>query len=110
MLDTPWLSELLSSPWLIAYVVITFAAAGLVKGTIGVGLPLLAVPLLALVLPPMTAIALLAVPVAGRQHIGVGAACVCPTGRRGDHPYRGIGAVRRGPDAGAQQPWHCAPP
>lgn len=63
MLDTPWLSELLSSPWLIAYVVITFAAAGLVKGTIGVGLPLLAVPLLALVLPPMTAIALLAVPV-----------------------------------------------
>lgn len=63
MSDTGWLSDLLSTPWLIAYLALTFVAAGVVKGTIGVGLPLLAVPLLALVLPPMTAIALLAVPV-----------------------------------------------
>ena len=63
MPDTDWFSQLIATPWLMVFVALTFVAAGVVKGTIGVGLPLLAVPLLALVLPPATAIALLAVPV-----------------------------------------------
>ena len=40
-----------------------FIMGGVIKGTLGVGLPLFAVPLLSLVLPAPTAIALMAVPV-----------------------------------------------
>ena len=36
---------------------------GLIKGALGVGTPLLTVPLMALVLPPQTAVALMAIPV-----------------------------------------------
>lgn len=42
---------------------LTFLAAGTVKGTLGIGLPLVAVPLLATVLDLPTAIALMVVPV-----------------------------------------------
>lgn len=38
-------------------------AGGLVKGALGIGLPLVAIPLLSLAMPPHSAIALLAVPV-----------------------------------------------
>jgi uncharacterized membrane protein YfcA len=40
-----------------------FLAGGLVKGTLGIGLPLFAVPLLSLALPPTQAMALMIVPV-----------------------------------------------
>lgn len=43
--------------------VAAFVAAGFVKGTIGVGLPLVAVPLMALAMPSPRAMALVAVPV-----------------------------------------------
>ncbi len=43
--------------------ILTFLAAGTVKGTLGIGLPLVAVPLLATVLDLPTAIALMIVPV-----------------------------------------------
>lgn len=52
MPDLPWL------PFVVALL-----AGGLVKGALGVGLPLVAVPLLSLAMPPHLAIALLAVPV-----------------------------------------------
>ena len=39
------------------------ACGGLIKGALGVGTPLLTVPLMALVLPPQSAVALMAVPV-----------------------------------------------
>ncbi|KNE24585.1 MULTISPECIES: sulfite exporter TauE/SafE family protein [Achromobacter] len=65
--------ELLSQlPWtlggvpelaLLGFAGLAFLGAGVVKGTLGVGLPLFAVPLLSLVLPPPTAISLLVVPV-----------------------------------------------
>lgn len=42
-----------------------FLAGGTVKGTLGIGLPLVALPLLTLGLPPAQAIAVLAVPVLG---------------------------------------------
>lgn len=40
-----------------------FAAGGLVKGLLGVGLPLIIVPLLALVIPTPTAVALMGIPI-----------------------------------------------
>lgn len=61
-----WLSEADTgglSAWLWAGCAAAFFLGGLVKGTLGVGLPLVAVPLLSLVLPVSTAIALVVVPV-----------------------------------------------
>jgi len=59
----PWTTHIVQSPLLLAFMVTTFVASGMVKGTLGVGLPLLAVPMLSLVVPPPIAISLLAVPV-----------------------------------------------
>ena len=58
-----WTTQNVSITWLLCFMVVSFIAAGVVKGTLGVGLPLIAVPLLALILPPHTAISLMAVPV-----------------------------------------------
>ncbi len=49
-------------PATIAVIALTFTLAGLVKGTIGLGLPTVAVGLLGLVMPPVQAAALLIVP------------------------------------------------
>ena len=57
----PHLTEL-TAP-VIAFAVFAFALGGLVKGALGVGLPLVVVPLLSLVLPSPLAIALVAVPI-----------------------------------------------
>lgn len=54
---------LLADPLLLGGAVIAFVLGGLVKGTLGVGLPLVVVPLLTLALPAPTAIALVVVPV-----------------------------------------------
>ena len=53
----------LQHPVAMAVALVAFVLGGLVKGTIGVGLPLVVVPLLSLVLPSPTAIALVSVPV-----------------------------------------------
>ncbi len=50
-------------PWVIAWCAFALACGGLIKGALGVGTPLLTVPLMALVLPPQVAVALMAVPV-----------------------------------------------
>lgn len=49
-------------PLLLLTVITAFAAGGLVKGLLGVGLPLISVPLLALVIPSPKAVALMGVP------------------------------------------------
>jgi len=59
----PWITPEVGITWLLCFMAMSFVAAGVVKGTLGVGLPLIAVPLLALTLPPHTAISLMAVPV-----------------------------------------------
>lgn len=51
------------TPWVVLVVGGGMFLAGLVKGGVGVGFPMVAVPLLASVMPPTTAIALLCVPV-----------------------------------------------
>ena len=43
--------------------ILAFILGGLVKGTLGVGLPLLAVPLMSMVIPSPRAIGMVAVPV-----------------------------------------------
>ena len=48
---------------MLAMVAGAFVLGGLVKGTLGIGLPLVAVPLLSLSLPPTQAMAMMAVPV-----------------------------------------------
>lgn len=53
----------LQDPSVLALAVLAFALGGLVKGILGVGLPLVVVPLLSLVAPSPTAIALVSVPV-----------------------------------------------
>lgn len=53
----------LLQPVVLAFGIAAFVLGGLVKGTLGVGLPLVVVPLLSLVLPSPTAIALVSVPV-----------------------------------------------
>lgn len=53
----------LSDPLLIAGAAFAFVLGGLVKGTLGVGLPLVVVPLLTLAMPAPAAIALVVVPV-----------------------------------------------
>ena len=55
--------SLLQDPATVAWGVLAFVLGGLVKGTMGVGLPLVVVPLLSLLLPSPTAIALVSVPV-----------------------------------------------
>jgi uncharacterized membrane protein YfcA len=58
-----WLDAALFTPGLLAVMVAAFLAGGFVKGTLGVGLPLVVVPLLSLVMPSPQAIVLVAVPV-----------------------------------------------
>ena len=50
-------------PWVIAWCFFALACGGLIKGALGVGTPLLTVPMMAQVLPPQMAIAVMAVPV-----------------------------------------------
>jgi len=50
-------------PLLIAWCAFALLCGGLIKGTLGVGTPLLTVPLMALVIPAQTAVALMAIPV-----------------------------------------------
>lgn len=52
-----------TQPGLLALCALSFILGGIVKGALGVGLPLLAIPLLSLWLPSPQAIALLVVPV-----------------------------------------------
>ena len=49
--------------WVIAWCFVALACGGFIKGALGVGTPLLTVPMMALVLPPQTAIAIMAIPV-----------------------------------------------
>jgi len=50
-------------PWVIAWCFFALACGGFIKGALGVGTPLLTVPMMAQVLPPQMAIAIMAVPV-----------------------------------------------
>lgn len=59
---TSWLGGALT-PALAAAIAIAFVLGGLVKGTLGVGLPLVVVPLLSLAIPTPAAIGLVAIPV-----------------------------------------------
>lgn len=49
--------------WVVLWCSLALACGGLIKGALGVGTPLLTVPLMALVLPPQMAVALMAIPV-----------------------------------------------
>ncbi|MGA0343766.1 MAG: sulfite exporter TauE/SafE family protein [Arenicellales bacterium] len=49
--------------WIIAWCGFALFCGGLIKGTLGVGTPLLTVPLMALVVPAQTAVVLMAIPV-----------------------------------------------
>ncbi len=51
------------TPTLMVAIAVAFVLGGIVKGTLGVGLPLVVVPLLSLVLPTPAAIGLVAIPV-----------------------------------------------
>ncbi len=51
------------APWIIAWCFFALACGGFIKGALGVGTPLLTVPMMAQVLPPQTAIAIMAIPV-----------------------------------------------
>lgn len=62
-LSLPEWADVLPLAGLVAYLVVAFIAGGVVKGTLGVGLPLSVVPILSLVLPAPTAISIMAVPV-----------------------------------------------
>jgi uncharacterized protein len=61
----------LLQPEVLAFGIAAFMLGGLVKGTLGVGLPLVVVPLLTLVLPSPTAIALVSVPVVASNVVQV---------------------------------------
>jgi len=50
-------------PWIIAWCFFALCCGGFIKGALGVGTPLLTVPMMAQVLPPQTAIAIMAIPV-----------------------------------------------
>lgn len=52
-----------AGPWILAWCFMALMSGGLVKGALGVGTPLLPVPLMSLVLPPQLAVALMAMPV-----------------------------------------------
>ena len=49
--------------WIVAWCFFALACGGLIKGALGVGTPLLTVPMMAQVLPPQHAIAIMAIPV-----------------------------------------------
>ena len=49
--------------WVFAWCFFALLCGGLIKGALGVGTPLLTVPMMALVLPPQMAIAIMAIPV-----------------------------------------------
>ena len=49
--------------WIIAWCFFALCFGGFIKGALGVGTPLLTVPMMALVLPPQMAIAIMAIPV-----------------------------------------------
>jgi len=49
--------------WIIAWCFFALTFGGFIKGALGVGTPLLTVPMMALVLPPQMAIAIMAIPV-----------------------------------------------
>lgn len=49
--------------WVIAWCFFALTCGGFIKGALGVGTPLLTVPMMAQVLPPQTAIAIMAIPV-----------------------------------------------
>jgi uncharacterized protein len=51
------------SPLVLGVVALAFLGGGLVKGVLGIGLPLVAVPVMTLVMPLPTALAVLAVPI-----------------------------------------------
>ena len=50
-------------PWVIAWCFFALTCGGFIKGALGVGTPLLTVPMMAQVLPPQMAIAIMAIPV-----------------------------------------------
>jgi uncharacterized membrane protein YfcA len=50
-------------PWIVAWCFFALACGGFIKGTLGVGTPLLTVPMMAQVLPLQMAIAIMAIPV-----------------------------------------------
>jgi hypothetical protein len=50
-------------PWIVAWCFFALTCGGLIKGALGVGTPLLTVPMMAQVLPPQMAIAIMAIPV-----------------------------------------------
>jgi uncharacterized membrane protein YfcA len=49
--------------WIIAWCFFAIVCGGFIKGALGVGTPLLTVPMMAIVLPPQVAIAVMAIPV-----------------------------------------------
>ena len=49
--------------WNVAVVLFAFIAGGTVKGVLGIGIPLVAVPLLVEIMPPATTISLLVIPI-----------------------------------------------
>ena len=51
------------APWVIGWCFFALWCGGFIKGALGVGTPLLTVPMMALVLPPQMAIAIMAIPV-----------------------------------------------
>jgi hypothetical protein len=50
-------------PWILGWCFFALLCGGFIKGALGVGTPLLTVPMMALVLPPQMAIAIMAIPV-----------------------------------------------
>ena len=50
-------------PWIVAWCFFALCCGGFIKGALGVGTPLLTVPMMAQVLPPQMAIAIMAIPV-----------------------------------------------
>ncbi len=50
-------------PWAVAWCFFALGCGGFIKGALGVGTPLLTVPMMAQVLPPQMAIAIMAIPV-----------------------------------------------
>ncbi len=51
------------SPWVIAWCALAMVCGGLIKGLLGIGTPLLTVPMLAMVLPVHQAVVIMAIPV-----------------------------------------------
>ena len=51
------------APWILGWCFFALWCGGFIKGALGVGTPLLTVPMMALVLPPQMAIAIMAIPV-----------------------------------------------